>query len=201
MARPRRSQKTRLKLLDVGVALFIQKGYHATGLKELTDRVGLPKGSFYNHFKSKEHFGAEVMTHWGRQTWSYLDFWLGGSSRDALNTLDVFFDNEIQRLKDEKFVGCLCGNFAAELGDKKQLIQEATIVGMKGMHERFAQLIKRGQGEGSIRQDISADKLAVFILDAYEGAILRMKVEGSTAPIKSFRSHVIDRYLRAAPFS
>lgn len=40
------------KLLDQGVTLFLEKGYHATGLKEILDTVQLPKGSFYTYFNS-----------------------------------------------------------------------------------------------------------------------------------------------------
>ena len=71
MARPRRSEGTRQRLLDEGVAAFLHVGYHGTGLKEVLDRVGVPKGSFYNYFASKEEFGAAAIRHYsdcfGRQ--------------------------------------------------------------------------------------------------------------------------------------
>ena len=39
--------------------MFMEQGYHGTGIQEVVDKVGIPKGSFYNYFKSKEDFGSK----------------------------------------------------------------------------------------------------------------------------------------------
>jgi TetR/AcrR family transcriptional repressor of nem operon len=57
-------KELREKLLDQGVALLMEQGYHGTGLQELVRNVGVPKGSFYNYFPSKEAFSAEVVKHY-----------------------------------------------------------------------------------------------------------------------------------------
>ena len=57
-------KELREKLLDRGVALLMEQGYHGTGLQELVKSVGVPKGSFYNYFESKEAFSAEVVAHY-----------------------------------------------------------------------------------------------------------------------------------------
>ena len=46
--------KDRIK--QSGLYLIYQQGYHATGIKQITDKAGIPKGSFYNYFSSKEEF-------------------------------------------------------------------------------------------------------------------------------------------------
>ena len=68
MNRAARSEDTRTRLIEGGMALFGQKGYNATGIKDITDAAGVPKGSFYNYFASKEDFGAEIIR-------SYADFY------------------------------------------------------------------------------------------------------------------------------
>ena len=58
------------RLTAAGHELFTRCGYHATGIQQITDQAGVPKGSFYNHFDSKEAFAAdyslvETMAHFG----------------------------------------------------------------------------------------------------------------------------------------
>ena len=60
----RDAKELKEKLLDRGVALLMEQGYHGTGLQELVQSVGVPKGSFYNYFESKEAFSAEVVAHY-----------------------------------------------------------------------------------------------------------------------------------------
>ena len=69
--RPSKSAKqtdeNRQRLTAVGVALLTKKGFGATGLDEVTAKAGLPKGSFYAYFDSKEAFGLVLID-------AYADF-------------------------------------------------------------------------------------------------------------------------------
>ena len=58
---PKPNPNTRENLIRVGVGMLHESGYAATGIKEIVDAAGVPKGSFYNHFESKEAFGKEVV--------------------------------------------------------------------------------------------------------------------------------------------
>ena len=69
--------------------------------------------------------------------------------------------------------------------------------GLKGMEERFASVLGKAQEEGTVRSDITATDLASFLLNAYEGALLRMKVERSVEPLREFRTVVVEGFLRA----
>src|SRR3984957_11028955 len=55
------SSSTRNRLIDVGLELMRRHGYGATGLQELLSAAGVPKGSFYHHFASKEEFTTAVI--------------------------------------------------------------------------------------------------------------------------------------------
>ena len=65
MARPRKSEQAKQQLLDVGVQMLTEQGYHGTGIKQILDAVGVPKGSFYNFFPSKEAFVASIIYQYG----------------------------------------------------------------------------------------------------------------------------------------
>ncbi|MEO1352446.1 MAG: TetR family transcriptional regulator C-terminal domain-containing protein [Cyanobacteria bacterium J06635_15] len=196
MARPKRNENIREKLLEKGFHLFINQGYHGTGIKEVVDQIKVPKGSFYNYFESKEQFGAEVIRHYTEGVIANMTTWLNGSEDNALNALNRFFEQEVQRHQAIK-AGCLIGNLGAELGGSSELCQQAMLEGFQGMKQQFLQTLKRGQTQGTIRNDVSADALADFLVNAYEGALLRMQVAQSVEPIRQLGA-LMDSYLRQA---
>ena len=92
MARPKNPDTIRPLLLGVGLTLFAKRGYHGTGIKEIVDNAGVPKGSFYNYFKSKEEFGIEIIR------WHSADFWqkwhssINENAADPLQALQDCFE-------------------------------------------------------------------------------------------------------------
>jgi TetR/AcrR family transcriptional repressor of nem operon len=46
---------TRNALVWCGTELLTERGFQITGIDEVLKRVGVPKGSFYHYFKSKDH--------------------------------------------------------------------------------------------------------------------------------------------------
>jgi TetR/AcrR family transcriptional repressor of nem operon len=198
MGRPRLSHETKTRLLDEGVASLIGQGYHGTGIKEVLDQVKVPKGSFYNYFESKEHFGAEVIRHYTGQFLSQLDSQLGKPKADALSSLKKFFKQAIRCFDEsDQACGCLVGNLGAEVGASSELCREALAESMHGVQQRFAAAIKRAQEQGTVRTDISADDLAEFLWNSWEGALIRMKIENSVQPLRKFCTLVLDNFLQA----
>ena len=198
MGRPRLSHETKTRLLDEGVASLIGQGYHGTGIKEVLDQVKVPKGSFYNYFESKEHFGAEVIRHYAGQFLVQLDAQLGKPKADALSALKRCFKQMIRSFDEsDQACGCLVGNLGAELGASSELCRKALAAAMHGIQGRFAQAIKRAQQQGTVRTDISADDLAEFLLNSWEGALIRMKIDNSVGPLRKFCTLVLDNFLRA----
>ena len=198
MGRPRLSHETKTRLLDEGVASLIGQGYHGTGIKEVLDQVKVPKGSFYNYFESKEHFGAEVIRHYSGRFLNQLDSQLGKPKADALSALKRCFKQMIRCFDDsDQACGCLVGNLGAELGASSELCREAMAEAMDGIQGRFAKVIKRAQDQGKVRTDISADDLAEFLLNSWEGALIRMKIENSVQPLRKFCTLVLDNFLQA----
>lgn len=196
MARPKRNQNIREQLLNQGVTIFINQGYHGTGIKEILDRVKVPKGSFYNYFESKEHFGAEVIRQYGKQITANMDTCLNEPERDALDALKQFFDREILRHKETR-EGCLIGNLGAELGDSSEICRQAMSESLQLMQQRFFRILQAAQKQGTVRNDLAAEELASILFNAYEGALLRMQIEKSVEPLRQFSQIMLDSFLRA----
>ena len=168
---------------EAGTKLFTERGFNASSVKDITDAGGVPKGSFYNHFRSKEALAAEIVTAYGNGTTDRSI--LTDSDIPALTRLNKHFAalNEYFSRCNE---GCLVGKFMAEVSDNTPQIRESllSVLGLWG--EQISSAIADGQNQGSIRKDLKATELAAFLIDAYEGAILRTRVEKNPRALRSF---------------
>ena len=163
--------------------LFIERGFNACSVQDITEAAGVPKGSFYNHFKSKEALAAEILTEYGR----------GNTDRSILTNSEA---SPLARLKrhfgalNEYFSrcndGCLVGKFMAEVSADTPLIRERLVSVLNVWGQQISSAIAEGQEQGSIRKDLKAVDLAAFLIDSYEGAILRTRVEKNPRALKSF---------------
>lgn len=174
----------------------MERGYHGTGLKEILDSVHIPKGSFYNYFSSKEEFGAQVIGHYIEPFIQQLESHLEQQG-NALSAMRRYFEDLIAELERQDFKGgCLLGNLMGEIGDTSELCRTAL---QEAVH-RYRNLLQRGvekaQAEGLVRSDKSSALMADLLVDGWQGALLRMKVERSTAPLKAFCDEILDDYLR-----
>ena len=58
-------QNTREQIVQAGLKCLVEKGFNGVGVQDITTTAGVPKGSFYNHFESKEALGAEIVERYG----------------------------------------------------------------------------------------------------------------------------------------
>jgi TetR/AcrR family transcriptional repressor of nem operon len=175
---------TREKLLEKGVALLMEQGYHATGLQELVQAAGVPKGSFYNYFPSKEAFSAEVVKQYIEPFIEQLDAHLAREGQSGADALQSYFRALIEEAERRRFKGgCLLGNLIGEVGDTSDLCQASLRQAVHRYRDKLSQGIARAQKEGHFRTDIKAEEMADFLVNAWQGALLRMKIERSVRPL------------------
>ena len=175
-----------------GMKMFTQRGFHACSVQDITDEGGVPKGSFYNHFESKEALAAEIITAYGK----------GSTDRSILTNAKI---PALTRLKkhfaalNEYFSrcneGCLVGKFMAEVSNDTPQIRKRLLSVLQLWNKQISSAIVDGQNQGSVRKDLKADELAAFLIDAYEGAILRMRVEKNPKALKTFTKVVFSSIL------
>jgi TetR/AcrR family transcriptional repressor of nem operon len=197
--RPRRSQDTRETLLEAGIQLLATRGYNGTGLKEILDVVHVPKGSFYNYFESKEAFGAAIIERYIDDLLAMFDAYVARSQEDPISLIkSVYGYMLVQFAKDGCQRGCLLGNLAAEVGASSALCQAALRGAFARWKQRFVRLLARAQDAGQLRTDVSAANLADIFWNAWEGGILRMKLEGDTTELKHTIELLLDRLFAPA---
>lgn len=186
------------KLLDQGVSLLLEKGYHATGLKEILDTVQIPKGSFYTYFNSKEQFAAEAISHYIEPFIMRLSVHLHNPQLDGLAALKLYYSELIDEVAQSGFKGgCLLGNLMGEIGDTSPLCQKALLDAVERYSDLQKQALERGQQQGQVRLDRSAKTMADLMLNGWQGALLRMKVDQSVQPLKAVCQDLLDDYFKA----
>ena len=163
-------------------------------MQDITDAAGVPKGSFYNHFESKEALGAEIVARYGDdETRREI---LTDPIVPPLQRLRRHFERINARFVDSQFErGCILGNFSAELANQSPLIRES----LRRLYAQWTKdleaAIAEAQEKGAIANKTKAADIAALLLDAYEGALLRARVERSRKPFDRFMKFAFTQIL------
>ncbi len=164
------------------------KGYNDTGIKEITNAAGIPKGSFYNYFKSKEQFAISALDYMSRQTLRRINSNLGDQAKPPLDRIIGFFaemvEKNIRELDFKK--GCFIGNLCQEMADVNTPIGEK----IDDIFRNYTAVLSRCLGEakkkGDIKTDHDVDTMAEFIFNSWEGALMRVKASRNAQPLTAF---------------
>lgn len=195
---PKPKPDTRSNLIHAGLRLMHVEGYSASGIQGVVEAAGVPKGSFYTYFESKEAFGNEVLDAYSALGQAKLRSVLENAALSPLARLEAYFDDRIDAFRTAGFSrGCLLGNFSAEAADHSALIQQRLAEHFRSWSALFQTCIAEGQARGEIVNGISAASLADFVLNSWEGALLRMRAEKSETPLVEFKKIVFGRVLNA----
>jgi TetR/AcrR family transcriptional regulator, transcriptional repressor for nem operon len=175
---------------------FHARGYSAAGVRDITDAAGAPKGSFYNHFDSKEAMAVEALRRYGT-TVGLAE--LSDESVPPLDRLRAHFTMLGDRIVDGGYSrGCLFGNFGAEIADHSGPIRTAIDGAFGQWAKAITAAIAQAQREGTIAATLDAETTARFILNAWEGTLISARVERSSAAFDAFFRTVFDALLASA---
>jgi TetR/AcrR family transcriptional repressor of nem operon len=164
--------------------LFHTRGYNGSGVNDIVVTAGVPKGSFYNHFDSKEALGLETITRYGRE--SDIEA-LGDTSIAPMVRLRRHFQLLADRFRASGFSrGCLLGNFGAEMADVNPNIRAALSLTLAAWTDAIAGVLREARDFGSLPADKDVDKFARFLLDAWEGCLIRGKVMKDQSAVDDF---------------
>ncbi len=182
------------KLVETALELFHTRGYNACGVLDITDAAGIPKGSFYNHFKSKELLALVVLDRY--QGLLALDA-LQDKSKPPIPRLRLLFEHYTTFHVKWKFTrGCLLGNFGAELSSQSPIIRKA----LKNIFDRWcdavANVLQEAKERGDIDKHRDPKELARFLFNAWQGAVVNGKVTQSPAPFEDFFAVIFNSILK-----
>ncbi len=166
-------------ILAIGYDLLRKNGYHHVGINEVLQASGLPKGSFYNFFKSKEDFAAQVIDNYGLPTKNWIEEYFSNEGT-PLALIKSFYKNLIDlNDKDDFSSGCLLNNMSNEIGRTNDNLAQKTDANFESWIKVLSKVIEEGQQLGEIRSDYNAKELAEFLHTGIYGTFARMKVKRS----------------------
>ena len=179
--------ETKDRILSVGIDLFSKKGYNNVGLKEILTLAEVPKGSFYHYFESKEDFGLQVINRYSNEGITFLREYLENEALSPKNRIINFYNGMTEHFLQKKCSeGCLIGNSSNELSDLTENFSKAIAYEFKLWQDLLEKCILAAQKSDEISSDSDSRMLASFILNSWEGALLRMKCEKNDIPLKDF---------------
>jgi TetR/AcrR family transcriptional regulator, transcriptional repressor for nem operon len=189
-------KSTRDHLIDVGLKLMHQHGYNATGLTEILNAADVPKGSFYHHFGSKEDFAAAALERFITHEAEHCATVLGGSKALPLKRLKRYF-NDLVKIYGQKgaIPGCMMGRFSLEIAAENPELRKQISNAFAHWQHAIATVVQQAVTEKELPVDTNPESLAGFVLNGWEGALLRSQADRSNAPLEIFMHYVFDGLL------
>ncbi|MHC5178547.1 TetR/AcrR family transcriptional regulator [Serratia rhizosphaerae] len=177
---------TREHLLATGESLSLRLGFTGMGLSELLATAGVPKGSFYHYFRSKEAFGEAMLQRYFAHYDIAMLALFNDSGSDARHQLLSYYAQAISfHCRSEYHNSCLAVKLSAEVSDLSEPMRHALETGSAQVIGRLQDAIERGIREGSLAITMSPAATAETLYALWLGASLRAKIRRSVAPLTS----------------
>ncbi len=184
---------TRDHLINVGLDLMRRHGYGATGLQEILKSADVPKGSFYHHFGSKEQFAVAVIERYAKLEGEHCREVLGNTRQAPLKRLRRYFEDLIRMAGPSAPIqGCLIGSLALEIAGASPLLQECLSSSFTRWQATIARVLQEAAEKGDLQKSIRPEALAGFLLNSWEGALLRSQADKSNGPLKDFLRYTFE---------
>lgn len=181
MSEARKSDLTRRRILETGRSLLLRSGFSGVGLSRILAESGVPKGSFYYYFGSKEAFGAAVLDDYVESYLDRIDSLIDGPGT-AGDKLSRFWDAWMGHAGIAS--GCLVVKLAAEVSDLSEPMRATLDRGVDALTGRIADLLREGAEDGSIAQHGDPDTTARLLYAKWLGAAVLAKLARSDAPLR-----------------
>ena len=186
------NRDTKAELLRSGLEHLTENGFASSGIDKILKKVGVPKGSFYFYFSSKEAFGHAVLTSYANYFEKKLDACLLDTSYPPLERIKSFVEDAKQGMTRHKFTrGCLVGNLGQEVGLLPHSFRERLLDIFANWQSRVATCLKEAQLQGELSKEANCDDIAEFFWTGWEGAVSRAKLEESVQPLDNYLAFFI----------
>ena len=188
---------TRTLLIEEGLKAFLARGYEGIGLQPILSGAGVPKGSFYNFFPSKEAYALEVIDAYAAryEAMRLACFAADGSPLRRLRHYFAALEAEMDEAGGTG--GCLYGVLAQTSAPHSEALRSRLKAAFANWRTQIAALLDTAKAAGELAPATDTVALADAIIDAYEGATVRMRAEGDTAPMRRFRERTMEALLSA----
>ncbi|NVK40736.1 MAG: TetR family transcriptional regulator C-terminal domain-containing protein [Oceanospirillaceae bacterium] len=189
-------EDTREALLRQGMVVLTEQVFSSTGLDSILKAVGVPKGSFYHYFPSKEAFGLAVLERYDAYFAAKLDYHLLDDRFTPLQRLRHFADDARAGMEKHGFRrGCLAGNLGQEVSVLPESFRERIGAVFTNWQRRVEALLEEARDNGTLTADADCAALAEYFWIGWEGAVMRARLTANDAPLELF----VERFIAGLP--
>lgn len=183
----KKGEESRQRLIECAAELFWKNGYSATGISEILKQTGLPKGSFYFYFKSKDDLASAVTEYYQK---ILLKQFQNSSQRNNWESfIEEIFDYLSVRTDGQTFAGCPYAVMGMETALSKPALSSVFMDGL----EKFEQIFQKVLLYSGLPQDHAA-LLSRRMLSIYQGYLLLGRISGDISYLKNARKNMIEMY-------
>jgi TetR/AcrR family transcriptional regulator, transcriptional repressor for nem operon len=184
---------TKQRLIEAGLRLLLEHGYNSLGIQALLNATGLPKGSFYHHFKDKQDFALQVTDAYITGVHGVLDACLMDTRKPPLARVRSFFEFVMQKYRDEGYLGCLMGGLGQELSGTSDVFRQKIEWCFLSISERIASCFEEAKARGDIPSTSDPKQMADLLVDCWEGAALRSRLRKNPLSL----TNMLDFYIQS----
>jgi TetR/AcrR family transcriptional repressor of nem operon len=188
------ANETKQQLLEQGMAMLLRHGYHDLGITAVLEATGIPKGSFYHHFASKEDFGLQVIDLYMKQVHAGLDQCLGDRRLPPLDRVRRFFELSQEKYRSEGYLGCLLGGLGQELSGVSEVFRRKVEWCFAEIATRIAGCLEEAVRRGDLAKGTDPRAMADLLINCWEGAALRTRLRRDPGPLRE----MLDFYFQAS---
>lgn len=172
---------------------MVLHGFEGVGLNAILEAAGVPKGSFYYFFKSKEDFARAVLDAYERRADEQQGAIFKDKSRSPMQRLRDYFDL-IGRghLAEAPLGGCLFGVLSQTAAARSPEFKARLAQVFSTWEGELAELLEEAKSAGEVDIDLDTREAAAFLIDSFEGMLVRLKVDGNRNALRRFQRMAID---------
>ena len=183
----KKGEESRQRLIECAAELFWKNGYSATGISEILKQTGLPKGSFYFYFKSKDDLATAVTEYYQK---ILLEQFRSSSQRnDWESFIEEIFDYLFGRATGQTFAGCPYAVMGMETALSKPTLAFVFMEGLKKSEQIFRKVLLYS----GLPQEHAAI-LSQRMLSIYQGYLVLGRISGDISHLKNARKNMIETY-------
>ena len=192
-----RRKVDREHIVEKGLELMYCNGFEATGIKEIADAAGMLKGSFYNYFSSKEEFARVLIETYGEQTYTLSREFLENKSMSPVARIRKMYQHTWDSVSREGYCrGCFLGNCSQEIGITIPFLSAAVAAEWRRIKDLHVACLQEAKALGEIPQHLDPEMLSEFIINSWQGTLLRAKSAKGEEPVESFFELVFNQLLK-----
>ena len=188
------SADTKRRLADAALDQFHLKGYVGTSVQDLVSAAGAPKGTFYNHFASKEDLAVQTVRRYSEQFG--IDALAAPGAGTAMERLHRHFEALVAMgLETAAERGCMVANLAGEVPAHSPAVAAALAEHLETWVAALTAALDEAKRDGDLSTKMPSSDLAEFLVNAWQGGAVHAKTTGSPHAVRTFQ-RMIDFLIR-----